>query len=56
MGGNPDQYDGFRLSLRDQEIQTLCESLIDFNDALYFYLSQDTYGIFSHSTDFRFEF
>lgn len=50
------KYDSYSLDLTRAQIESSCESLVDFSEALYFYSSKEKYGEFSNFADFGFEF
>ena len=51
-----EKYDSYSLTLAKEQIESSCESLVDFSDALYFYSSKEKHGEFSNFADFGFEF
>jgi ribA/ribD-fused uncharacterized protein len=53
---NSEKYDSYSLTLTKGQIESFCESLVDFSDALYFYSSKEKYGQFSNFADFGFEY
>lgn len=53
---NSNKYSSYSLMLNRDDIINNSESLIDFNDAIYFYSSQDEFGEFSNFSNFGFEY
>ncbi|MBB6460131.1 NADAR family protein [Flammeovirga kamogawensis] len=53
---NSEKYSSYSLILNRVDIINNCESLIDFNDAIYFYSSHGEFGEFSNFSNFGFEY
>lgn len=50
------KYHSYSLLLTKKQIETYCESLVDFSEAIYFYSSKEAYGEFSNFAEFGFEY
>lgn len=58
VGGylNSEKYSSYSLILTKEQLESACDSLVDFSDALYFYSSKEKHGEFSNFADFGFKF
>lgn len=53
---NSEAYDSYTLTLTKDQIESSCESLVDFGAAIYFYSSKEKYGEFSNFAEYGFPY